>query len=571
MHLAAQHEHQLHRRGAGQKQPFSARSAQVHDDAEGKGEHHQRHAQLSVGDGAQHGLIVGRPVAAQQEHQVAGGERRIGVAGERLYIFIHDPQRRGLIRRERQHDDRRHEDAAQQAQSDGLSRFLLLDRIAQQRRHAQRYQQSRLRLGQHGQREHGNRRLPLAPARQQQQRDQQHGEHRVDLSPARVRDDVRRIQRHQRRHAQRGSSAHDAVRRQEHGQRQQDVAEDGHGLEQHLAAHRAKGEAKEVRKAAQRAQHQHVRRRVVAEVALLIEVRRADGGHPRGPRAEAAHVHAVACHAGGQRHAQKQRRQQQPRQRRISPASVHPPAGEQRACKHKRRDQVRRRDGQQAGDHRTLAAVRQRRFLLRLGRGQVEYECAHRRLLHLLQAHVGEQRAARRLGAVAAQAHADRRLLLPRARVRVERQRLPRAVRVVHVLARAVDAQEGHVRAQLLGVAALRHHARGQPVGGVPAYGHSLLKARVVRRDVFHQRRRRSVRRRRRLQIRRAGAGHPHARVPVIGHAVGHGGKVPVLQQVARLDRLLPLLLRQKHHGARRQHKGQRRRHDAPFRFFLHF
>ena len=244
VHLAAQHEHQLHRHRAGQDQPPSPLPAQVHANAEGKAQRHQRDAQPAVGDPAQHRHGIAHPVAAQQVHQVAGGERGVVVAGERLDVFIHDPQRGRLACGERQHEHRRHQQPQPHADGRRPARLPAPHEVARQRSHAQRRQQTCLRLGQHSQRKRGDRQRPLAHARQQQHAHQHQRQHGVDLPPARPGDHERGVQRHQRRHAQRAALPGCALRRQVDGHSQQHVAGDGHGLEQQLAARRAKRHVK---------------------------------------------------------------------------------------------------------------------------------------------------------------------------------------------------------------------------------------------------------------------------------------------------------------------------------------
>ena len=80
VHLAAEGENQQKRRARGKQQGPPALALHVDEDAEGKGRDHQRHAQRAVGHGAKDHRRSRHPVAAQQEHEVAGGERRIVVA-----------------------------------------------------------------------------------------------------------------------------------------------------------------------------------------------------------------------------------------------------------------------------------------------------------------------------------------------------------------------------------------------------------------------------------------------------------------------------------------------------------
>ena len=224
-----------------------------------------------------------------------------------------------------------------------------------------------------------------------------------------------------------------------------------------------------------------------------------------------------------------------------------------RAHQRKRRDQIRTSRSHQAGDHGSLAAfVFLCSFLLRFRRGQIQHKSAHRHAFHLFKAHIREPCAARRLRAVAAQAHADRRILLTVARLRIERKGFPAAVGIVHIIARAKDAEERYVCADLIRIAALRHHARSQLIGRILAYGHCLLKPGVVGSHVFNQNSLRAILQRHRFQIRRTGACHPHAGVPAIGHAARDGGKIAVLQQIALLNGLI-LLSAKKHRSAEDQ------------------
>ena len=231
-----------------------------------------------------------------------------------------------------------------------------------------------------------------------------------------------------------------------------------------------------------------------------------------------------------------------------------------------RQQQIQRRRAKQQRDcgvaH--VCALRFLCLLLRRGRRQAEHTHAQRRFAHLLERHVREPRSAGRLRAIAAEAHAGGDLLLPLARAGVEGDALPLPLRVVDVLARAVDPQKRYVRAGLVFVAALGHHQRGEAVDRILAHGDGLLKARVVRRSVLHEHSTSSVRRRRRLQIRRASRRHPHAGLPAVGHAAGHSGKVPVHEQVALLRRLLPACApEQRARDGKEDDQRQNERRDA--------
>ena len=380
----------------------------------------------------------------------------------------------------------------------------------------------------------------------EQQEHEQRAEHRVDLSPAAARHDERRVECDERRNAQRRAPAQPPVRLAIAKRRQREVAGDGHELHEHLHRHGRQPDTQRVRDHAQQAEHQHVRRGIIAEIARFIEVGRAAGGHLARPCGVAAHVHAVALDVHRQHQPHGEREHQQGAQRRRTAAAPARRRGMRRAQQRLRdergQQQVYRRRAEQQWDRgcAQVRALRLRRLLLRLRRRQAEHAHAQRHVVRLAQLHVREPRLARRLGAVAAQAHADGDLLLPLARAGVERHPLPLSLRVMDVLARAVHAQKRDIRARLVLVAALRHHQRGEAVGRVLAHGHGLLKARVVVRGVLYKHGARAVRRRRRLQIRGARAGHPHAGLPAVGHAAGHGGKVPVDEQVALLRRLLP-------------------------------
>ena len=70
----------------------------------------------------------------------------------------------------------------------------------------------------------------------------------------------------------------------------------------------AQSNAQHVRQPRNRAQHQHVRRGIIAEIAGLVEIRRAAGGHLPAPRGKTAHVHTVALDRRREDHARDHRR-----------------------------------------------------------------------------------------------------------------------------------------------------------------------------------------------------------------------------------------------------------------------
>lgn len=148
----------------------------------------------------------------------------------------------------------------------------------------------------------------------------------------------------------------------------------------------------------------------------------------------------------------------------------------------------------------------------RRGRGQIEHRLTDGHGFHLFKAHVREPRLAGVLRAVSAQPRHNRDFLLPLAGSAIQGQRLPPAVCVVQVAARAVNAGR-RTRSR-------PSSPRPQPsaitravslYGRVLANGNRLLKARVVGRGVFHQRGGRAILQRHRLQIRSARARHPCA------------------------------------------------------------
>ena len=295
MHLHAQHEHHLHRQRRGGNEHAAPLALRIYEDAESERGDHQRHAQRAVGHGTKDDGIPRNPVAAQQEQKIAGGERRVVIARQRFGIFFDQPESACLVHGERQGNRQRHGKACGDAVNHAAY-ILLFAHVFDQRRHAQRSEQTRLRLSQHGQRKDRDGDVPLSLPGKEQHDDQQRREHRVNLPPAAACDDKRGACRHERRHAQRRFFAQLLRRRAVEERRQQEVTADRHKLQEHLHLHGAVRKAERIRNQPKAAQHQHVRRRIVAEIALFVKVHRAAGGHLPRPRREAAHVHAVPLH-----------------------------------------------------------------------------------------------------------------------------------------------------------------------------------------------------------------------------------------------------------------------------------
>ena len=411
VHLRAQRKDQLHRQRGGEEQAAPAPAHGIDRHARREGERHQHKADLPVGDRAdERGRFI-HPVAAQQEHQVARRERRVRIAGERRRVFIHQPREDVFAPRKGQHDDKRRRHAAQQAKADGFSAALAQTRLFHQRRHAQRREQPRLRLGQHGQREERDGDCPSPRARIQQHQHQQQRQHGVNLPPAARGHDERRVQRQQRGHGQRRAFAQLFFGPFEADRRQREIAGNRHELHQPLKRHAPRAKPQRPAQQAEQPQHQHIRGRIIAEIAHLIEIRRAAVGHLARPRAKTAHIHAVALDGERQQHADDQRRQQRNRQ----------PCARVQLLPRQAAHQQRRQRHVDAGraDQQRDAPLLRRLWRARVGlfarrrRGQIEHRLADGHGFHLFKAHVREPRLAGVLRAVAAQPRHDRDFLLP--------------------------------------------------------------------------------------------------------------------------------------------------------------
>ena len=434
------------------------------------------------------------------------------ITGERRRILVHQPCDDILAPRKRQNDCQRHRRTAQQPQHDGLSAMPAELRFLHQGGNAQRHEQTRLRLRQHGKRKNRNRNRPLSLAGIEQHQHQQKRQHGVDLPPAASGDDECRIQRKHRGNRQRYAVSEFLLRRRIANRRQSEVAGNRHHLHQCLKSDAARTHAQQIADDAQQPQHQHICRRIIAEIAFLIEIPRAAGCHSARPRAKAAHVHTVSLNRKGEDGAEDKRGSQRQDQADAGAAVIHV-RPIQTAHQQKRNRQIEcRRYAQQRN---APLLHRRRRGVLRLfarrGRRQVKHRFADGHRFHLLQRNVGKPSLAAVLRAVSAQTRHDRHLALSLAGSRIERQRFPLPRRVVKVCAGSVYAGEGHVRALMLLAAVFSHHARGQPVCRVLADGNRLLKPRIVGCGVFDQRGGCPVRHRHRLQIRCARARHPHA------------------------------------------------------------
>ena len=541
-------------------------SHEINRHARREREHHQRQTNLAVGNPTdeRHGFI--HPVATQQEHQVARRKRRVRIAGERRRIFIHQPRENIFAPCKRKHNGQRHRHAAQQAEADRFAALLVQPRFLEQRSHAQRRKQACLRLGQHRKRENRDGDMPFARLRFKQHQHQQQRQHGIDLPPAARSHDERRIQRQQRSHAQRRTLAQPLFGKRKADRRQREIAGNRRKLHPSLEGHASRAETKQPPQQAKQPQHQHIGRRIIAEIACFIEIRRAARGHLACPCAETAHVHAVSLNRERQQYANRQRAQQHSQQTRARIQPLIRQAANQRR-RQRQIDDCRADEQRDAHVPGRFGFARVGLFARR-GRGQIEHRLADRHGFNLLKAHIGEPRLARVLRAIPAQTHHDRDFLLPLARAAVESQRLPPAIRVVQIAACAVNAGERHVRALRPFAASLGHHARGQLVGRVLADGNRLLKARVVARGIFHQRGGCAVRKRHRFQIGRARARHPHAGLPALGLSVFQNRKIAVCNQVARLRHsILCAAERQRKRDCRDDE--QREQNDDP-RFLFH-
>ena len=562
------HQHDEHR--AGQKHLAPVFGEQLQEDGV-----EIRERERPPGDvGPDARFLQPQPVLPKDDVEVERVYRHVAVALRRAKELLPQPfdgRKTALGAEGQRHapeDDERHGDAGQR--SPGFARRPPLfngsvaeaaDDAHDERRQPHRGEQQRLRLDQHGKREGRQRGDVAALGHAQRAHDEEERQYRVDLPPGGGIHQHRGIEGVEGAQKQRRAAAQPLFAETVDQHRPKEVAEYGQQLQKHDVRRGIVGDAEKTAQKRHRRQQQHVSRRIVAEIALGVEVQRPHLRHALRPGFKAADVGVVAAYFRRHDQPQDQRRQQD--------AADGP--------RHAALFDRQRRAGlaREGDDHEHIAerAQQQRlrvagRFLFDRRRAPVAAAISGRScikvvdrvaglaVVHFYQRKVVEPGDARVevVVAIAADAGEHRHLRLFRAGAPGQRQLHPVAAGVVEHFRIDVDAADGEVRAVSARTHALSAHHGAEAVDRVRLDLDHLRPARVVDAHVLHAQAAALHAAALHRELGNVRAGEPHVLFPASGEARGaHVVHGTVDQQVFALGQRRERKEKQQHKKDRQQ------------------
>ena len=268
-------------------------------------------------------LLQPQPVLPKDDVEVERVHRHVAVALRRAKELLPQPfdgRKTALGAEGQRHapeDDERHGEP-RQSQPEFAHRSPLLDGgVAEaaddahdERRQPHRGEQQRLRLDQHGKREGRQRGDIAALGHAQRAHDEKERQYRVDLPPGGGIHQHRGVKGVEGAQKQRRAAAQPLFAETVDQHRPKEVAEYGQQLQKHDVRRGIVGDAEKTAQKRHRRQQQHVSRRIVAEIALGVEVQRPHLRHALRPGLKAADVGVVAAYFRRHDQPQDQRRQQ---------------------------------------------------------------------------------------------------------------------------------------------------------------------------------------------------------------------------------------------------------------------